>query len=128
MTSSIAETPTDFVINVYGDRVFIVITQTGKPGTLVHIARDQGTTGSGGKTSTTRVLLGKRDDYVLVYAKKIGDLVSSRTNKPVLLALCVLSESPEVFRAVLQVQKPFHRAFIVPTPHRTNLVSFKRTA
>lgn len=55
---------------------------------------------------TTRVLIGKRDDYVLVYAKKIGEMVASRTSKPVLLALCVLSDSPVVFRAVLQVHTP----------------------
>ena len=102
-TAIIGDKPTDFVINVYADRVFIIITQTGKPGTLVHVSRDQGAGGAGGKTATTRVLLGKRDDYVLVYAKKIGELVSSRTSKPLLLALCVLSDSPEVFRTVLQV-------------------------
>jgi proteasome assembly chaperone 3 len=102
-TAVIGDKPTDFIINVYADRVFIIITQTGKPGTLVHVSRDQGAGGAGGKTMTTRVLIGKRDDYVLVYAKKIGEMVASRTSKPLLLALCVLSDSPDVFRAVLQV-------------------------
>ena len=94
--------PTDIAISVYADRVLIVVTQNGKPGTLLHVTREIGAVG-GGKGVNTRVLMGKRDDSVLVYAKKIGEMLFARTNKPLLLGLCVLDDSPDAFRKIVQV-------------------------
>jgi len=56
---------------------------------------------SGKSTLTARVLLGKRDDFSLVVANKIADLVGKTCGKPVLVALNLPPESPEVFRGVL---------------------------
>ena len=111
-TSIIDGTPTDFVISVYANRVFVIITQNGKPGTLVHVSRDQGAGGAGGRSLNSRILIGKREDYISVYAKKIGELIAARTNKPLLLALCLLKENPEVFRSIVQASVLFLNSLV----------------
>jgi len=95
--------PTDFHVSVYSDRVLVVITQNGKPGTLLLAQRERGAGGMGGGAGgfATKVLMGKRDDYMQVYVRRVAEMVSSRCDKPVLLTLCVKDDSPEVFKAVM---------------------------
>ena len=95
--------PTDFHVSVYGDRVLVIITQNGKPGTLLLAQRERGAGGVGGGPGsfTTKVLMGKRDDYMQVYARRVGEMVAARCEKPVLLTLCIKDDSPEVFKETI---------------------------
>jgi hypothetical protein len=101
--SAICGVPTDFHVSVYADRVLVIITQNGKPGTLLLAQRERGAGGMGtGKGSfTTKVLMGKRDDFMHVYARRVAEMVAARSEKPLLLTLCVKDDSPEVFKAVM---------------------------
>lgn len=56
---------------------------------------------SGKSTITSRVLLGKRDEFTLVVANKIAELVGQTSGKPVLVSLSLPPECSEVFRGVL---------------------------
>lgn len=95
--------PTDFHVSVYSDRVLVIITQNGKPGTLLLAQRERGAggTASGPGSFSTKVLMGKRDDYMQVYARRVAEMVAARCDKPLLLTLCVKDDSPEVFKAVM---------------------------
>lgn len=95
--------PTDFHVSVYSDRVLVIITQNGKPGTLLLAQRERGASGmaSGPGSFSTKVLMGKRDDFMQVYARRVAEMVSAKCDKPVLLTLCVKDDSPEVFKAVM---------------------------
>lgn len=101
--AAICGVPTDFHVSVYTDRVLVIITQNGKPGTLLLAQRERGAGGMGtGKGSfTTKVLMGKRDDFMHVYARRVAEMVAARSDKPLLLTLCVKDDSPEVFKAVM---------------------------
>ena len=107
VTALICGISTDFILNVYSNRVFIIITQNGKPGTLISVSLSEGSNSLVGQSISSRVLMGKRDDYIMVYAKKIGEMVCSRSSKTLLLALCIPDGSPEVFREVCQVSEQF---------------------
>ena len=101
--AAIAGVATDFHVSVYADRVLVVITQNGKPGTLLSAQTERGAGGMGGTPGafSTKVLMGKRDEYLHVYARRVGEMVAAKCSKPVLLSLCVQDDSPEVFKAVM---------------------------
>jgi proteasome assembly chaperone 3 len=101
--AAIGGVPTDFHVSVYSDRVLVVITQNGKPGTLLHAQRERsaGGMGTGPGCFSIKVLLGKRDEYLQVYARHVAEMVAARCDKPVLLTLCVKDDSPEVFKSVM---------------------------
>jgi hypothetical protein len=77
--------------------------RTGKPGTLLLAQRERGAGGIGGGVGsfTTKVLMGKRDDYMQVYARRVAEMVAAKCEKPLLLTLCIKDDSPEVFKAVI---------------------------
>jgi hypothetical protein len=101
--ASIGGVPTDFHVSVYSDRVLVVITENGKPGTVLLAQRERGAGGvAGGPGSfSTKVLMGKRDDYMQVYARRIAEMVAAKCDKSLLLTLCVKDDSPAVFKAVM---------------------------
>mmetsp|Transcript_36886 Transcript_36886/g.115469 ORF Transcript_36886/g.115469 Transcript_36886/m.115469 type:complete len:116 (+) Transcript_36886:173-520(+) len=80
---------TDFHISNYSDRTLVVVTQTGKPGTFIHVQRDSS---SGRNGLSINVLVGKRDDVTMVYARQIAEVMHKRSQKPVLIAWeCLLA-------------------------------------
>ncbi len=101
--ASICGVSTDFHVSVYSDRVLVIITQNGKPGTLLLAQREQGAGGMGGGQGafTTKVLMGKRDEYMQVYARRVAEMVAAKGDRSVLLTLCVKDDSPEVFKACM---------------------------
>ena len=95
---------THFVVTLYTNRLFVVVTQAQNMGTLIAASADDPLN----LTSTsysTRVLLGKRDDEVLeAYARTMVELIiKSQPEAPqLLLAISIEKHSNELFRAVMQ--------------------------
>eukprot|EP00518_Triparma_eleuthera_P014724 CAMPEP_0182479460 /NCGR_PEP_ID=MMETSP1319-20130603/34197_1 /TAXON_ID=172717 /ORGANISM="Bolidomonas pacifica, Strain RCC208" /LENGTH=92 /DNA_ID=CAMNT_0024680887 /DNA_START=57 /DNA_END=331 /DNA_ORIENTATION=+ len=70
---------TEVVVNIFSDRIFVIITQTGKMGTLLQASSDHGDV-------DVRVLMGRRDDPLLVvYAQQLVESLRVRTESPILL-------------------------------------------
>uniref|UniRef100_A0A7S1TQ84 Proteasome assembly chaperone 3 n=1 Tax=Phaeomonas parva TaxID=124430 RepID=A0A7S1TQ84_9STRA len=69
---------TEIVVQGFQDAIFVVITQLKKLGTLIMTHIERGRTGK--CLFDARVLLGKRDDPLLVlYARQIAEQISTRT-------------------------------------------------
>lgn len=108
----------------YGDRHFVLITQNRKIGTLIQAWAEE--VPSGGKLYQTRTIFGCRDNPLLsgifcrcltsnkkiaplfffctVYARKIIELISETSEKPLLLGICLKldEEDAETFRRVIE--------------------------
>lgn len=75
----------------FSDQLFITISQKNKFGTIIRASSY--TKADGGKIFEANVLLGKRDDPLLIiYARQILEKLSPFTNKPLVLAICLLEE------------------------------------
>ncbi len=86
----------------YSDRVFVVITQINKFGTLINGWAESKS--DGGKLYQVNTLMGRRDDPLLsIYARQILEKLSATSDKPLLLAISLSPEgrSTETFQAVL---------------------------
>lgn len=66
---------------------------------LVSMQRDR--TISGSSTISVRVLLGKREDFFTVVARKIAEFVGETSSKPVLISINVPEETSTVFKGVM---------------------------
>ena len=92
---------TEVMLTHYSDRVFVVVTQTNKLGSLLSVAAEQSGQGS---TFRIRNLLGRRDDPLLnIYARNIAEAAAKTSTRPLLLAVSLSEEgrSPQVFQEVL---------------------------
>lgn len=82
--------PTEFVLTTFVDRIFILVTQSGKMGTLISASRDAPASSS----YTIATLLGRRDDPVsTLLARQLIEAISSSSTaagKPLLLGLGLL--------------------------------------
>ena len=84
--SSASGVTTSITCSSYEDRHFIVITQTGKFGSLLTAWAEDRIDGLS-KTYESHVLIGKRDDELLnVFAKQIMQHIAARSTKPLLLS------------------------------------------
>jgi proteasome assembly chaperone 3 len=95
---------TEIICTTYQDKIFVVITQIKKFGTLISAWYDINTNGE--KSFRTSVLLGKREDPILhVFARQIiGDIsFSSESDKPLLLSISLDSNGndPETFKKII---------------------------
>ena len=87
----------------HANRIFLIISQDGNIGTLVHAQKDNPVEHGQTGTFSAKVLLGRRDaDIVEVYARTLIELVSKRLDVPLLLGISLKDESPEMFRAILK--------------------------
>ena len=88
---------------VYSDRIFVIISQLNKFGTILKADSAPKSEG-GGFIYTITTLIGKRDDPLLnIYARQIIERLSLTTNKPLLLAISILDDSrdSETFQTIL---------------------------
>eukprot|EP00743_Colponemidia_sp_Colp-15_P005293 GILK01005692.1.p1 GENE.GILK01005692.1~~GILK01005692.1.p1 ORF type:complete len:250 (+),score=26.22 GILK01005692.1:40-750(+) len=93
---------TDILITPFQDKIFIVITQLAKIGTLI-LARKEGEEEGPVSFSTTTVL-GKRDEEVLsVYARALIGLISQTSPKSLLLGISLKDHSPSTFKAIFNL-------------------------
>eukprot|EP00742_Colponemidia_sp_Colp-10_P009730 GILJ01010640.1.p1 GENE.GILJ01010640.1~~GILJ01010640.1.p1 ORF type:complete len:248 (+),score=23.72 GILJ01010640.1:28-744(+) len=93
---------TDILITPFQDKIFIVITQLAKIGTMI-LARKEGEEEGPTSFSTTTVL-GKRDEEVLsVYARALIGLISQSSPKALLLGISLKDHSPSTFKAIFNL-------------------------
>jgi hypothetical protein len=94
---------TSITVSSFEDRHFVVITQTGKFGTLLSAWAEDKLDGQS-KTYNSTVLLGKREDELLnVFAQQIVQKISQTSDTPLLLSIALSDEGREVstFRQIL---------------------------
>jgi len=81
---------TDILCTTYSDYHFVTITQLKKFGTIIHAWADRHLDGSSGVTYEMNVLLGKREDTLLmVYARQIMQRIGTSSAKPLILAIAL---------------------------------------
>ncbi|KAL6068589.1 Proteasome assembly chaperone 3 [Balamuthia mandrillaris] len=89
---------TEFILTPFADRIFIVITQLGKLGTLITASKETNDVMSGEPQEANYaidVLLGKRDEPLLaLYARRIVELICAKhARRSLLLSLCLKDHS-----------------------------------
>lgn len=97
---------TDIVSISYADYNFVSITQLQKFGTIIRAWADRHADGFAGITYEMNVLLGKREDTLLmVYARQIIQRIALSSDKPLILAIALqegeAGRNTETFNAVL---------------------------
>ena len=96
---------TTIILSSYQDRHFLLITQTGKFGSMLTSWSEDRLDGSS-KLYKSHVLLGKRDDELLnVFAKEIMQIISPRSTLPLLLSIALDDENgrnAETFKTILE--------------------------
>eukprot|EP00639_Heterosigma_akashiwo_P005173 CAMPEP_0194569516 /NCGR_PEP_ID=MMETSP0292-20121207/7195_1 /TAXON_ID=39354 /ORGANISM="Heterosigma akashiwo, Strain CCMP2393" /LENGTH=120 /DNA_ID=CAMNT_0039419771 /DNA_START=103 /DNA_END=465 /DNA_ORIENTATION=+ len=99
---------TEFVISIFDDRVFVLVTQMKKMGTLVSVEAEGAGAGAlglgGGSGYSVSVLLGRRDDPLLaVYARQVMERVCSSLQRPLLLGIALKPEGrgTSTFEAII---------------------------
>ncbi|XP_065336791.1 proteasome assembly chaperone 3-like [Cloeon dipterum] len=95
---------TDFFINSYTDRYFIIITQTGSIGTLLSVEKDTTQVEKEvAEVYTIKVLLGKDEEDVHIAARFLAGQLD--LPKPILFAFCVKDLGINVLKSILQTLK-----------------------
>ncbi|GLE00430.1 hypothetical protein PINS_up009187 [Pythium insidiosum] len=107
---SINGVDTEFVLTVFVDRIFIVVTQVGTFGTLIE-ARQKDSI-SGKFQAEIHVRLGRRDDpLLLVYGRQLLEHFGVPLGLPVVAALGLKDRSTATFEVVMkQVEALFLEA------------------
>ena len=92
----------DILSTTFNDRIFIIVSQFKKIGTVIEAFTEERS--DGGKMYLTNIKIGKRDDEVCcVYARQIIELISETSDKPLLLGIALKPEDrdPETLKLVL---------------------------
>jgi len=107
---------TQFIFQAFTDRLFLVITQYAKLGSLISIVKEptqsealDGENDMIGSHSnlTVETLLGKRDEILGVFAQQIAECVfenypdETNARRSLLLALAVKDQSPELLNQII---------------------------
>ncbi|XP_007903939.2 proteasome assembly chaperone 3 isoform X1 [Callorhinchus milii] len=81
---------TEVVCTAFGDHIFVMVTQFGKMGTLISLTPTLVENEFGKALFSTKILMGKEEPLMHVYAKHLVTFVSEESgNKSVLLALAL---------------------------------------
>ncbi|XP_033636623.1 proteasome assembly chaperone 3-like [Asterias rubens] len=92
---------TDVVCSAFSDRIFVMITQYEKMGTLVHITPDTTPADTRQGNFTTRVLLGNDEPVTHVFAKNIASKIClAPDSKPILLSIALKEHSPALLKSL----------------------------
>ena len=79
------------MVQVFSDRVFILVTQMTKMGNLLYASQEENATG--GKNFSVNFLMGRRDDPLLtIYARQLVEQISRARDMPLLLAITLKEE------------------------------------
>lgn len=82
--------------------MFIAVSQLEKLGTLIHASPDKPVEIEGHPTYTTKVLLGKDEPILEVYARRLMDeLRNSKSGVPMLLAIALKDHSPACMQPIV---------------------------
>ncbi|XP_063284991.1 proteasome assembly chaperone 3 [Pelobates fuscus] len=95
---------TQVVCSAFSDHILVVVTQYGKMGTLVSVSPNAMSGDLGTPSLTTKVLLGKDEPLIHVFAKNLVTFVSQESkNKPVLLSMALKDKSVDSIKALRDV-------------------------
>ena len=84
-------THTDIVVQVFRDRIFVVVTQLARMGTLLFASQEENSMGE--KDYTVNILMGRRDDPLLtIYARQLVEQIGKSSDLPLLLAITLKDE------------------------------------
>lgn len=73
-------------MQIFSDRIFVLVAQMAKVGNLLYATQEDNS--RGGKEYNVNVLMGRRDDPLLVvYARRLIEKMSSIVDLPLLLAI-----------------------------------------
>lgn len=93
--------PTTFILQPYSDRVFIIVTQSDKLGTILSAGFD--VTLAGAESYHVQTLMGKRDvpELELCARQVIQAMKTAGCNKPLLLSLALKSHDLPTMHAII---------------------------
>ena len=95
------EVPTEIVRISYSNKVFLMVSQTGKMGTIINVD-SPAETGDEGPTVEAKTLIGQRNDVAVdVYARRIFETVCAAEGVPLVLSLALLEYSPPNLTALI---------------------------
>merc|ERR1712032_591937 len=101
-SACVSGTDTDFVITDFGSKLFVVVTQSAKIGSLIEASQTE-LEGGGQKVFDVRVLFGNRQaEYYRLYARALIELVAKQSSKSVLLGIALKEHSMESFRQTVR--------------------------
>ncbi|KAJ7517169.1 hypothetical protein O6H91_21G012900 [Diphasiastrum complanatum] len=103
LSSIIEDTRTEFMLCSYDDAVLVIVTQLGKLGTILHARKEQ--VHSGTSTFNVNVLMGKRDEPILVACARqiIEHMSNSGSSRSLVLSLGLKNHSPVTLRGIIDV-------------------------
>ncbi|XP_069784425.1 proteasome assembly chaperone 3 [Narcine bancroftii] len=95
---------TEVMCTLFSDQIFVVVTQFGKMGTLISVTQHNVANEIGKSTLSTKILMGKDEPLIHVYAKHLVTFVCEESgNKPVLLALALKDANLESIKSIKQL-------------------------
>ncbi|XP_041068205.1 proteasome assembly chaperone 3-like [Carcharodon carcharias] len=95
---------TEFVCTVFNDYIFVVAMQYGKMGTLISVTPHSVANEISKPTFSTKILMGKDEPFIHVYAKQLVTFVSEESgNRAVLLALVLNDANMNSIKPIKQV-------------------------
>lgn len=97
----IDDTPTDFIVQPFSDRIFVIVTQLNKLGTIIAASVD--TTLAGAESFSVQVLIGKRDipEVELCARSIMSAIAASGCRRPLLLSLALKQHSMSTIRPII---------------------------
>ena len=103
-TAVVCGVHTQVVCTAFSSHILVVVTQLGKVGTLVSLEPSSVTSDISKPVLTTKVLLGKDEPLVHVFAKNLVAFVSQEAgNRAILLALAMKDKNMKVVKALKEV-------------------------
>lgn len=98
---SVRDVPTDVVRISYSNRIFMLVSQTGKMGTIIHVYPPEEL---GGRTASVEAhtLIGHRNDDALdVCARRVYETTCAAKGVPLVLSLALADYSPANLTALI---------------------------
>jgi hypothetical protein len=98
--------PTEIVRISYSNKLFLMVSQTGKMGTIINVD-SQAEMGDEGPTVEAKTLIGQRNDVAMdVYARRIFEAVCAAEGVPLVLSLALSEYTPANLSALIAELKP----------------------
>ena len=104
ITLNIEGHDTEFLAQMYSNRLFLVATQCESFGSLMNITKDDSVTmypDNADIPFTVQFLMGVEEDMYKVLAKKLASVILKDVNFPVLLSVALKDKSPKCFRGII---------------------------
>eukprot|EP00164_Ancoracysta_twista_P006385 GFYU01008879.1.p1 GENE.GFYU01008879.1~~GFYU01008879.1.p1 ORF type:complete len:121 (-),score=6.03 GFYU01008879.1:30-392(-) len=97
--------PTKFVLQSYSDRLFLIVTQFDKIGSMLEGSKAQ--SAQGNDTYIVNTLLGDRagDEFYSVLARRLTEAFTQTVELPILFGLALKTQTPQAFKEIVAFVK-----------------------